>query len=53
MRGLSARGRLVQAEIDVSRDVACRFRDEIRAARDYWLKRLRRMDSPKRQPPER
>ena len=34
-------------------DMACRFLDEIRADRDYWLKRLRRMATPKRQPAER
>jgi hypothetical protein len=33
--------------------MACRFLDEIRADRDYWLKRLRRMATPKRQPAER
>ncbi|MFM9965343.1 MAG: hypothetical protein ACKV2Q_29505 [Planctomycetaceae bacterium] len=34
-------------------DMARRFLDEIRADRDYWLKRLRRMATPKRQPAER
>ena len=35
------------------RDVACRFLDEIRADRDYWLSRLRRMATPKQQSVER
>ena len=33
----------------VPSDMACRFLDEIRADRDYWLKRLRRMATAKRQ----